>query len=177
MTNEADLQSKWWWRALKAIYVLAWAFALLGLTLLAYFERPQQTPSSLSINIDCTKKENSESVNTFISSSADIQDPTFFGQQTEQQIRKDCEYGGKNIDYSKYPDIPTRNFTVRTYLDKSGSWWYFPIGFLILFTVIETIKTIILYIIGVGVLRGMLLYGLMFINEMLKSNKKGGNNG
>lgn len=175
MIDEQILKGKWWWRALKAIYVLTWIVTLLGLTLLAYFERPQQTLSSYWINIDCTKKENSWRFTPSLSFTSQVDVRFTFSE--EDYVKKVCEYGLNKGDYTQFQSVTNSNYTVRNYFDKSGSWWYFPIGFLVLFTVIETIKTIILYIVGVSVWRGMLLYGLIMINDMLKNDKKGGNNG
>lgn len=165
-----SLSDKWWWRALKAVYVLVWVVSLSFLAIIGYFGRPQQTPSDYWINIDCYKKENNWRFNPSLpfTSQTDVK----FTYSEEDYVKKVCEYGLNKGDYAQFQSVPNSNYYVRTYFDRYGSWTYFPVGFLVAFVLIEAVKTMLLYIMGINVWRGMLLYGLLFVASIFSNDKK-----
>ena len=124
------------------------------------------------INIDCQKKENNWRFNPSLSftSLTDLR----FTYEEEDYVKKVCEYGLNKGDYTQFQSVPNRNYYVRLYFDSYGSWGnvftYLAVGFLIAFGIIETVKTIVLYIMGISVWKGGLQYAIIFIASLNADN-------
>lgn len=155
MTSENSLQEKWWWRALKVIYIFVWLISIGIAGFWGYSERPQRIPSDWRIDINCVNKTNS-----FWDSASTNGVNGILTPDEEILYRKECQYGLKVSDYVAYPTVSTRNFTISPYYNSMGNanaaWARFWVGLVISLVVIETIKSIFLYIMGIRVWRGLL---------------------
>jgi len=174
MSNESLILSKWWWRALKVIYIFMWIVSILLLISIAYSARPHKVQNYSRININCNKKENSFNFSPSGGLFTTLDDLNWTKDE-EELATKSCEYGLHRNDYAQLPSV-ARNYTVSLYFDAFGSWndvfIILSVGLLIAFILIETFKTIILYIIGISIWRGMLLYGLLLLISIFSSNNK-----
>lgn len=161
MIREARLQSSWWWRGLKVFYIFIWLIAFSITGFIAYMQRPQLVEDDSKINVNCQIESNSfwdysSNYNTL------APDPSM-----DALYRKECQYGLNKNDYSLLPDVAKNNFNISTYYDSEGStssvWDIVIVGFIASFIIIELIKTVFLYIIGMDIWRGFL--GFMSSNQ------------
>ena len=80
-------------------------------------------------------------------------------------------------DVNGIEPLPTvKNYTVEYPKKTVGSWdsvvLWLAVGFIVLFAVIETIKTIVLYVLGIHIWRGGLWYGVLFLDNILNGTNK-----
>ena len=170
MIDEYKLLEKWWWRALKAIYVLVWlaTFSLIALT--AYSSRPYTTQDNYYIGINCNS---GQSYKHFLADSYYGDKPTFTNEEVDQ-LNRLCAYG-KNASPDS-PAITETNFKYDILYNNYGSWKAVAIsigvGFLVALILIEGIKSIVLYVLGVHVWRGMWVYVTLFLLGMFNNDNK-----
>ncbi len=159
-------ENKAWYRFLKVIYVLVWLIAFLIIGFITYLQRPYSSINYYKIGWNCTNGKSWEF--SPANSVYDLANPGFTDAD-EENVRKTCEYGN---DYRNNPEqlkasLPAKNYTLYNIYDHYGSsngmGWSLFISFFVSFIIIEGVKSAILYIIGVPVWRGGLLYLLKFL--------------
>lgn len=171
MIKEHELSEKWWWRALKVAYILVWlaAFSLIGI--IAFTNRPQTTQDSNEVIIKC---ESGKSYRHTLANYFFGREPNWSKEEVEQ-LKRLCAYGDN--DTLDSPAIAENNFTYELAYNNYGSWEsvlkVLGLGILISLFIIEGVKSIVLYILGIHVFRGMLWYIFIFIVGMfIKDGKK-----
>lgn len=164
-----NLNHKAWWRFLKVIYVGVYVFFTLFVLFIAYLERPQQVGSNYNNQLICDNGASFTQRNS--NNHLELLKP---GSQEDIWARRICQYGEteeyKLVD--RYPTSENKNFRVELASKIVGSWQDFfkvlGIGLVIIFTAIELIKSAVLYILGISVWKGMLLYLIMFLASFNK---------
>jgi len=159
---------------MKVIYILVWLISFSAIALISYGSRPYTVKDNYYVTINC---DSGNSYKHRLTNGFYGDTPDFTYDETEQ-LKKVCAYGLNDDNITK-PAIDTVNFKYDFLYNSYGSWkgviTSIAVGFLIAFIVIEGVKSMLLYIIGLGVWRGMLLYTLFFLAGMLTSNKERGN--
>jgi len=154
MKNGGSLQNTWWGRTLIILYVLTWVSSTSLVSVIAYSGRTQKIASDSKININCVNNNNS----FWEYASTDLVNGILNSDQ-ESQFKKTCQYGLNINDLTKYPEVVSKNFTISPYYDITGdtsaAWVTFYWGLIISFLIIEAIKSIILYILGYTLCRGV----------------------
>ncbi len=155
MKEEKNLHGKWWGRILIVFYVLFWLFAFSVVSFIAYSQRTHKETDIWKISINCANPKNSFWENDY--GDKIINNPLTVDE--ESLYRKECQYGINKDDYTKYPEVTTKNFTITPYYNTVGNtnsaWLTFFLGLIISFIIIEAIKSILLYILGYSLLRGV----------------------
>lgn len=173
---EENLNSKPLWRFLKVVYILAWLFGFLVIGMSTWFARPYKSESFSKLGFTCASNNQSwefEPNGTFY----DLQN-TRLEQSDITNIKKTCAYGADwyQNEASRLAPVPDQKYSLHNVYNSYGSWGGLALAFGIssigVFVVIETVKSIVLYIAGISVWRGMLLYGLLLLAEMFKNDKK-----
>lgn len=168
-------EDKAWYRFLKVIYILTWIVAFMIIGLITYLQHPYESTNYYKIGFKCNNGKSWEFSPT--NSVYNLENPGF-NSSDEENVRKTCEYGN---DYRNNPDqltaaLPEKNYTLYHLYDHYGSsngmGWALFISFLISFILIEGIKSAILYIIGVHIWRGGLLYLIKFLATFGKNGNK-----
>lgn len=169
--RDDKLNKKAWWRFLKVIYIGLYLVALFMVSIFAYWNRPQTYESYTQVTINC---DNGKQY-TFKPSIYFAWDSKgkFTGQEMDY-TKKVCVYGLEAKNMETLQPVPDQKFTVSPLMENKGSWWSvaktFAISFGIFFVIMEILKTAFLYILGVGVWRGGLFYGLVFMVAMFKGD-------
>lgn len=166
-------ENKAWYRLLKVIYILVWIIAFIIIGFITYLQHPYSSINYYKIGYTCNSGKSWEFYPT--NSVYDLTNPGFTDSD-EENVRKTCEYGVdyKNNTQQLSAPLPAKNYTLYFIYDNYGSsngmGWALFISFFVLFIVIEGVKSAILYIIGIPVLRGGLLYLLKFLATFGKKN-------
>lgn len=174
MIEQNSILNKWWYRALKVLYIFAWLISIVFVFFIAYSAGPRKVQSYSMVNVTCIQEGTSfdySPTDSFFTSIDDID----WTNADEAHAKESCDYGLYIKDYTKSASVG-RNFTVDLKYTTYGSWKdafiTLGIGLLTVFAVIEVIKTAVLYILGVSIWRGMFLYLLLFLASMHSGGKE-----
>lgn len=185
-----DLTNKAWWRLLKVVYIGLWCISLFLLVVISWSNKPRQVKDFDNGYVLCSNgtkyglaKNNIDRTELYYDSSDETkrvlrscQDNVNIQNKLTgniESVRPDelYVYGLANL-----PLPSTKNFALE-YPEKTvGSWdsvfLWFAVGFISVFTVIETVKTILLYVLGIHIYRGGLWYGVVFLDAILNGKKE-----
>ncbi len=164
MKHQGNLSEKMWWRALKAVYVLAWLASLTLVGLLSYMQHPVTSEDLYNIRIVCDNKKTYKFEPKKLDS---ILHKVYFTDSEKEYLKKLCAYGndGTNLTVS----VLNTNFKTERLYNNYGSWesvlLYAVVGFAFIFVVLEAIKSILLYILGIPLYKGGLKYLVEIVNS------------
>lgn len=174
MKNQENLSEKAWYRFLKVFYVLAYLVCFAVVAFIGYIGWHEYNWNDMSsIKVICDNKK----VYKFTPSQDFYSiDKVYFNAKEEVYVKRLCAYGVGQTSNETLPFVLERNYKIDYITHHEGSWkkviFYTAIGWLVAYLIIEAVKSMLLYVLGVSIWRGGLLYGLLFISEMFKNDKK-----
>jgi hypothetical protein len=190
MIHQENLSEKAWYRLLKVVYIGIWCVALFLLVVISWSNKPSQVSDFDNAYVLCSNgtKYNlvKNNINRFELYYDDSEDSKRVLRACQDNVNIQNKLTGKiesvrpdKLHLYGLANLPlpsSKNYTVEFPEKTVGSWdsvvLWFACGFIAIFAVIETLKTIVLYVLGIHIWRGGLWYGVVFLDAVLNGKEK-----
>jgi len=183
MIKESKLSTYWWWRLLVVIYAISYIVILLISCIIGYSNQPY--------SVDDYSKRYAECANGQKYDLDKYRDAIFYdGSNDDKTMRIWCagnydittkEGEKKSVpayDLPKYgyklPDITEVNYSIKLPQKINGSEWnvikWFLITYIVGSIVLEFVKSLILYIMGLNIWRGFMVWYVRLFQLLLQKD-------